>query len=88
MIADAAQTTDAVFLAREEIERFYIDPLPEAGLHDKKTRDDFPAFEWKTEIKATPFDGVFETKVMVFHRGASAKEGSTPIFELTTYVMK
>lgn len=85
MSAEAVKLTDAVALAREEMEKFYIEPLPQPGVSDKKKRDDYPDFEWRTEVAETPFEGVWEVKIDVFKEGDEKEHG---VFTLKTYVKK
>lgn len=85
MNAEARRLTDAVSLAREEMERLHIEPLPEPGTSDPKKRDDYPAFEWRTEITETPFENVWEARLLVYHAGE--KDGPS-LFSLRAYVEK
>ncbi|MGK7345706.1 MAG: type IV pilus modification PilV family protein [Candidatus Nitrospinota bacterium M3_3B_026] len=83
MNAEARTLTDAVTLAREEMERLHIEPLPEPGVSDSKKRDDYPAFEWRTEITQTPFENVWEARLHVYYAG---EEEGRSLFSLRTYV--
>jgi len=85
MIAESESMTDAVTLAREEMEKLYIEPTPEAGVSDKKSSEDYPRFKWRVEIVETPFEGVMEARVKVFEAG---DEKETPVFSLKAYITK
>ena len=85
MSAEAAAMTDAVTLGREEMEKLYIDLSPETGVSDKKKRDDYPEFEWRVEIKETPFPTVWEAGIKVFNAG---DKNERPVFKLTSYLAK
>ena len=85
MTAGAAELTDAVALAREEMEKFYIEPLPEPGVSMKKKRDDYPLFEWRSEIVETPFQNVWEVRLNVFKAG---DENERSVFTLKSYVSR
>ncbi|MBI5816327.1 MAG: prepilin-type N-terminal cleavage/methylation domain-containing protein [Nitrospinae bacterium] len=85
MNAEAVSLTDAVTLGREEMEKLYMGQLPEAGVSEKKTREDYPAYAWRVEVKETPFGGVWETGVYVF----GANDGKERrIFRLKAYMQK
>ncbi|MBI4666535.1 MAG: prepilin-type N-terminal cleavage/methylation domain-containing protein [Nitrospinae bacterium] len=85
MTDDAAKLTDAVTMAREEMERMQMEPLPEAGVSEKRRRDDFPWFQWRAEVKETPFPNVWEVGISVFRAG---DDRETPITGLRAYVAR
>ncbi len=88
MNAYSTALTDAVFLAREEMENVFIKTLQGPGVSGKKRRNDYPGYEWKQEVKETPFTGVYEVEVLVFHEGESDKDRAAPVLTLKSYVMK
>jgi len=83
--ADAAELTGAVTLAREEMERYYIKPLPDPGVSEPKRRDDYPEFTWVAEIMETPVNGAFEVTIRVFEAGG---EDRAEIVSLKSYITK
>ncbi len=85
MEAEAVRLTEIVSLAREEMERLYLKPLPEAGVSELRKREDYPRYQWRTEIKETPFNGAWEVAVLVFEAG---DDGASDLFTLKAYVRK
>ena len=83
--AEAATLTDAVTLAREELEKLYIKPPTESLDVEKKRRKDYPLFEWLTQIKETPFENIVEARVVVY----KIKGGeSPPVVSLKAYLAR
>lgn len=87
-ISDSARMTKAVTLAREEMERLYMEPSFEAGSSELLKRDDYPAFRWKRDVKATPFTGAWEVTVRVFKAGEDEPEPGEDFFKLIAYIRK
>lgn len=82
---DAARLTDAVFLARGEMEKIYFNALPEEGVSEKQKHSDYPGFEWRTEIKETPFERMWETRITVYKVNDKKDH---PVFSLQAYISK
>ncbi len=85
MEAEAVKLTEVVTLAREEMERLYLKPLPEVGVSELRKREDYPRYQWRTEIKETPFNGAWEVAVRVFKAG---DDDASDLFTLKAYVRK
>ncbi|VAX17487.1 hypothetical protein MNBD_NITROSPINAE04-950, partial [hydrothermal vent metagenome] len=83
--AEAAMLTDAVTLAREEMERLYFKPPTESLDVEKKRRKDYPLLEWLTQMKETPFENIVEARVVVY----KIKGGeSPPVVSLKAYLAR
>ncbi len=83
--ANAMELTGAVTLAREEMERYHIKPLPDPGVSEPKKRDDYPEFTWVTEIRETPVNRAFEVTIRVFEAGGKDKP---EVVNLKSYITK
>ncbi len=83
--ADAEALTDAVTLAREEMEKLHISAMPVEEYSEKRDRDDYPEYEWKVEVKETPFANVWEARLTVFRTGDKEER---PVFSLVSYLSK
>ncbi|VAX22936.1 hypothetical protein MNBD_NITROSPINAE03-874 [hydrothermal vent metagenome] len=85
MNAEAVEITEVVTLAREEMENMYMRASIESGLSDVRKRKDYPQYQWRTEVKETPFKGSREVIVRVF-RAENEKAGD--LFALRAYIRK
>lgn len=88
VISDSARLTRAVTLAREEMERLYMEPAFEAGSSELLKRKDYPEFRWKREVEATPFTGAWEVTVRVFEAAGGETEPDEDLFTLIAYIRK
>jgi len=85
MNSEAVEITEVVTLAREEMENMYMRPSIESGLSDVRNRKDYPQYQWRVEVKETPFKGAREVIVRVF-KAKDEKAGD--LFTLKAYVRK
>jgi general secretion pathway protein I len=85
LTADASALTDAVTLAREEMERLHISQMPVEEYTEKRKRDDYPEYEWRVEVKETAFTNVWEARLSVFKAG---DKDERPVFYLVSYLSK
>ena len=85
MNAEAVEITEVVTLAREEMEKMYMGASLEDGLSDVRKREDYPQFQWRTEVRETPFKGSREVTVRVFK---AEKEKAGDLFTLKAYIRK
>lgn len=83
--ANADALTDAVTLAREEMEKLHIATSPAEERSEKLKRDDYPEYEWRVIIKETPFTNVWEARLAVFKSGDKEER---PVFSLVSYLSK
>lgn len=83
--ANAEALTDAVTLAREEMEKLSIAAMPVEERSEKLKRDDYPEYEWRADIKETPFTNVWEARLVVFKAGDKEER---PVFSLVSYLSK
>ncbi len=82
---EANRLSAAVSLARMEIERIALRPALKPGLSEREKRKDIPEFNWRSEIKATPFTGLVEVSVSVFEADDKNEES---LFTLKGYFEK
>lgn len=83
--ANAEALTDAVTLAREEMEKLNVAAMPVEERSEKLKRDDYPEYEWRVDIKETPFTNVWEARLVVFKAGDKEER---PVFSLASYLSK
>ncbi|MBF0291263.1 MAG: prepilin-type N-terminal cleavage/methylation domain-containing protein [Nitrospinae bacterium] len=83
--ANAEALTDAVTLAREEMEKLNVAAMPVEERSEKLKRDDYPEYEWRTDIKETPFTNVWEARLVVFKTGDKEER---PVFNLVSYLSR
>jgi general secretion pathway protein I len=83
--ANAEALTDAVTLAREEMEKLSVAAMPLEERSEKLKRDDYPEYEWRVDIKETPFTNVWEARLAVFKAGDKEER---PVFNLVSYLSK
>ncbi len=81
---DAVRLTDAVHLAREEMEKIHLNrPLPKNGESDFQQREDYPKFKWRTTMEETPIEGAWIAVIVVYE---SEEDRMKELFKLTSYV--
>lgn len=85
MNSEAVTITEVVGLAREEMEKMYMGGSLVDGLSEIHKRDDYPQYQWRTEVRETPFKGSREVIVTVF-RAENEKAGD--LFTLKAYIRK
>lgn len=83
--ANAEALTDAVTLAREEMEKLHIATTPVEERSEKLKRDDYPDYEWRVDIKETPFTNVWEARLVIFKSGDKEER---PVFSLVSYLSR
>ena len=89
-VGAAARLTDAVTLAREEMELFRISKTGISGkesiINEDKMlkRNDFPQLQFTRRMEPTAIPGAYELKIEVFTKD---EEDPVSIFELSQYVL-
>ncbi|VAX21791.1 hypothetical protein MNBD_NITROSPINAE01-1553 [hydrothermal vent metagenome] len=82
---EASRLTDAVTIAREEMEKMFLGILPEDDTRKKIKKGEFPGLRWKATAVETKIEGVLEAQVLVFN---ATDRNERPIVTLKSYITK
>ena len=83
--AGAGDFTDAVTLARVEMEKYHIASSPEKGIKEPTTHDDFPGLMVRAEIAESDFPDISEVTITVFKKMGRDER---LLFTLTSHLAK
>lgn len=82
---EAARLTDAVTLAREEMEKLFLGMRSEDKVRTARQKEEFPGLVWKTTVDETKIEGIWEAQVLVFNAGDKSRQA---IISLKSYITK